>query len=222
LKAPKHPDNEFSQERLWDGFLTWFYDANIWKRMTWHGIRTLKLPLDMWNYQEIIYERKVDWVIEAGTRHGGSALFFAEALAARGAVGKVISIDIDASARQIESHPAIEFLIGDSGSPEMAAQLAAMMPENRGTLFLILDSDHSCAHVLRELETWVPFLRGGDYLVVEDSAINGHPVRPDFGPGPYEAVQKYLNAHPNTLNHDAKRERKFGSSLAPMGYFVKN
>jgi len=216
------PGNKSIEQHLWDGYLTWFYHTNVWKQMTWHGIRTLKLPSDMWNYQEIIHERKVDWVIEAGTRHGGSALFFAEALAARQARGKVISMDVDPDARQIKSHDGIEFLIGDSGSQQMVDQVAAMLPAKRGPVFLILDSDHSCVHVLRELEAWVPFLQAGDYLVVEDSAINGHPLRPNFGPGPYEAVAQFKAQHPGVLSHDAKRERKFGATQAPMGYFIKN
>lgn len=215
------PGNKSLEEHLWDGYLTWFYHTNVWKQMTWHGIRTLKLPSDMWNYQEILHERKVDWVIETGTRHGGSALFFAEALAARQAKGRVISIDIDASARQLESHPGIEFLLGDSSTQEMVDRVAAMLPQDRGPLFLILDSDHTRGHVLRELEVWVPFLRTGDYLVVEDTAINGHPVRLDFGPGPYEAVKQFIASHPGLLNHDAKRERKFGATQAPLGYFIK-
>jgi|GEM_PF-246551 len=215
------PDKESDERQVWDDYLVWFYHANIWKRMTWRGVRTLKLPSDMWNYQEIIHERKIDWVIEAGTRHGGSALFFAEALAARGAKGKVISIDIDSSAREIESHSGIDFMIGDSGSSEMVQKVAALLPDDRGPVFLILDSDHAQAHVMRELEAWVPFLRSGDYLVVEDGAINGHPVRPDFGPGPYEAVQQYLAACPGVLIRDDMRERKFGPTFAPSGYFVK-
>jgi cephalosporin hydroxylase len=216
------PGNKTIEEHLWDGYLTWFYHTNVWKQMTWHGIRTLKLPSDMWNYQEIIHERKVDWVIEAGTRHGGSALFFAEALAARNAQGKVISMDIDAAARQLDSHEKIEFLIGDSGAQAMVDRVTAMLPEKRGPIFLILDSDHACAHVLRELEVWVPFLRAGDYLLVEDGDINGHPVRPDFGPGPYEAVEQFIAKYPNVLSHDKKRERKFGCTQAPLGHFIKN
>ena len=206
---------------LWDAYLTWFYDRQVWKHMTWHGIRTLKLPSDLWNYQEIIHAHRVDWVVEAGTRHGGSALFFAQALASRQAKGRVVSIDIDAAARQVEHHAGIDFLIGDSGSQEMVDRVNRMTGPDRGPVFLILDSDHTCAHVLRELTVWVPFLRRGDYLVVEDASVNGHPVRPDFGPGPYEAVEQYLAACPGLLQHDAARERKFGATQAPMGHFIK-
>jgi len=67
----------------------------------------------------------------------------------------------------------------------------------------------------------VPVLRSGDYLVVEDTCVNGHPIRPGFGPGPWEALDAYLAAHPRELIADPLRERKFGFTAAPRGFFVK-
>ena len=202
-------------------YLRWFHESNVWKTMSWHGIRTLKLPSDVWNYQEIMFDRGIEHVIETGTRHGGSALFFAETLAAKGADGLVVSIDIDSLARQIRSHERIRFLIGDSAAPEMVEQALALLSPRRGPLFLILDSDHSRDHVLRELRAWVPKLRAGDYLVVEDTIVNGHPVRPVHGPGPWEAIEDYLAQAPGLLIHDAAREAKFGATFAVRGYYVR-
>ena len=56
-------------------------------------------------------------------------------------------------------------------------------------------------------------LVAGDYLVVEDSNINGHPVAKSFGPGPYEAIQEYFRMFPQDYDHDFDRERKFGFSF---------
>ena len=204
-----------------EAYVRWFHDGNVWKGMTWHGIRTLKLPSDIWNYQEIIFERRMEHVIETGTRHGGSAVFFAETLAARRAAGPVVSIDIDANSRQISGCQGVHFLIGDSGSPEMAAGALKLLPSARGPLFLILDSDHSRDHVLRELRTWVPRLQPGDYLVVEDTIVNGHPVRPEHGPGPWEAIEQYLAEAPGLLVHDAAREAKFGATFAVRGHYTR-
>ncbi|MSP52255.1 MAG: hypothetical protein EXQ91_07690 [Alphaproteobacteria bacterium] len=61
---------------------------------------------------------------------------------------------------------------------------------------MILDSDHAGPHVLRELTAGVPLLMPGDYLVVEDTIVNGHPVRPQFGPGSMEEIMAYLAANP--------------------------
>jgi cephalosporin hydroxylase len=203
-----------------EAYVRWFFEANVWKNMTWHGVRTLKLPSDIWNYQEIIFERRIEHVIETGTRHGGSALFFAETLAARGG-GLVVSIDIDSLSRQLVSHAGIRFLVGDSASAAMVDQAFALLPPERGPVFLILDSDHRRDHVLRELRSWVPRLRKGDYLVVEDTIVNGHPVRPEHGPGPLEAIADYLVEAPGLLEHDAAREAKFGATFAARGHYLR-
>ncbi len=205
-----------------EAYVRWFHESGVWKNMTWHGVRTLKFPSDIWNYQEIIFERGLEHVLETGTRHGGSALFFAEALAASGKGGRVVSIDINSMLREIEAHEAITFLVGDSAAPEMVEKALGLLPAQRGPILLILDSDHTRAHVLRELRAWVPKLSKGDYLIVEDTIVNGHPVRPEHGPGPLEAIAQYLEEAPGLLVHDRAREAKFGASFAARGHYVRN
>jgi cephalosporin hydroxylase len=204
-----------------EAYLRWYYDSAVWKRLSYRGVRTLKNPLDLWNYQEIIEERGIEWIVETGTRHGGSALFFADLLAARGASGLVISVDVDHDSLQIPGHERLRLLKGDSASPAILSTIRSLLPAPRAPMFVILDSDHRKAHVLRELAAYVPLMRPGDYLVVEDSCINGHPVRPDFGPGPMEAIQDFLSANPGELTPDPAREEKFGCTFAPRGYFTK-
>jgi cephalosporin hydroxylase len=118
-------------EHAADQYLRWHYEPNVWKQLAYRGVRTLKLPLDMWNYQEIIFEHDLHWVLETGTRHGGSALYFAD---------------------------------------------------------------------------------------LEDTIVNGHPVRPEFGPGPLEAVEGCLRQNPGRLVADMPRETKFGCTFAYRGY----
>lgn len=202
-------------------YLEWFYGTNVWKDLRYWG-RTLKLPLDLWNYQEIIFEDNLHWVIETGTRHGGSALFFADLLAAGGREGGVVTIDVthEALDRAATTHPRIRFLLGDSAADSIVAQTRTLIPAQRQSgLLLILDSDHAAPHVLKELTAWVPQLRRDDYLIVEDTIVNGHPVRPEFSPGPLEAVIAYLAQNPNRLRADGAREAKFGWTFAHRGYF---
>jgi cephalosporin hydroxylase len=198
-----------------------YYDLGVWKRQHYRGIRTLKVPTDLWNYQEIFTERRIEWVVETGSAHGGSALYFADLLELAKAPGKVVTIDVSHAALQIRQHPRIEFVLASSGAEETAAHVARLLPRERGALFMILDSDHSKAHVLRELEVLSPLLRRGDYLVVEDGCVNGHPVRPEFGPGPLEAIEEFLAAHPGMFLPDLEREAKFGYTAAPRGYLIK-
>jgi cephalosporin hydroxylase len=205
----------------WDYF-SWFYARNLWKNMHYRGIRTLKYPPDMWNYQEIITERGIDWVVETGSRHGGSALFFADLLTNLGRKsGKVITIDpFPEWQYDPRTVPNIAAVAKDSGDPAVAAEVHGMIPQDRKGVFLILDSDHSAKHVLRELNAHVPHLRKGDYVLVEDTVVNGHPVRLEHGPGPWEGAQEYVRANPGKLIPDVKRANKFGSTAAVDGFFT--
>jgi cephalosporin hydroxylase len=110
--------------------------------------------------------------------------------------------------------------VSSSDREQMTRLYTKFLPESRGPIFLILDSDHSAKHVLDELELHIPFLRSGDYLVVEDTVVNGHPVRPDHGPGPMEALEEYLRRHKFKLVPDKAHVNKFGSGSAHKGYFT--
>jgi cephalosporin hydroxylase len=204
-------------------YLRWYYDTQVWKQVSYRGVRTLKSVVDLWNYQEILHERRVEWIIETGTRHGGSALYFADLLSASASRGVVISVDVDHESLQIdaEAHPWLRLLRGDSASAQVLSAIRSILPPSRGPMFVILDSDHREAHVRRELAAYVPLMRPGDYLVVEDTCVNGHPVRPDFGPGPMEAVTGFVAEHPGLLVPDEVRELKFGFTFAPRGYYIR-
>jgi cephalosporin hydroxylase len=204
-----------------EDYLKYYYDTEIWTRVRYRGFPTLKLVSDLWNYQEIIDERKVQWVVETGSRFGGSTLFFADTLSVRGAKGKVISIDVGYSNRLVVDHPQIELVWGDSGAPEMVDMVKRTLGPDPGCVFFILDSDHAESHVLRELDGYVPLMKSGDYLIVEDTCVNGHPVLPEHGPGPWEAIEKWLAANPGILHHDVERENKFGVTFAPNGYYYR-
>ncbi len=205
-----------------NNYMHWYHDSNVWKNVEYRGVRTLKSVSDMWNYQEIIHTHDIGWVVETGSRHGGSGLFFADALEAKDAEGIVISVDIDSESNTAPPHPRLKFIIGDSGAANMANAIIRSLPEVRKPLFLILDSDHSKDHVVRELNAFIPLLKKSDYVVVEDTCVNGHPIRPQHGEGPYEAIHEYLELHPNMLLADKDRELKFGFTFAPDGFYIKS
>jgi cephalosporin hydroxylase len=198
-----------------DRFTNLYYDdPSTWRTTYWLGIQTAKCPLDLWIFQEIIAETKPDLIIETGTHLGGSALFLASVCDLVGN-GKVLTIDVLGDPTRPQ-HPRVTYLQGSStegGVVEEAVRLAGEAER----VMVILDSDHSEAHVFDELTRLAPLVTPGCYLVVEDTIVNGNPVLPEFGPGPGEALARYLALEPSQFVVDRSRE-KFHLTFNPGGY----
>lgn len=169
------------------------------------GIQTLKYPSDLWVYQEIVSELLPDLIVETGTWHGGSALFLAVVCDGLDH-GRVISIDIDPG-QPLPEHERITYMRGSSIDPTVLAWVREQAGRVE-TVMVILDADHSRDHVLAELEAYGDVVTPGSYLIVEDTNVNGHPVLPGHGPGPGEAVERFLRGDARFVA-DRSRERLF-------------
>lgn len=182
---------------------------------TWLGTQTLKNPLDLWVYQEIVFETEPELIIETGTYRGGSALYLASLCDLVGR-GEVVSIDIERERDDFPSHPRITYLAGRSSTdPGVVAEVRARAGD--GSTLVILDSDHSQAHVEAELAAYAPLVPVGSYLIVEDSNIGQ--IRKDLMPGPLEAIETFL-ATTDEFEIDRERE-KFLITFNPSGYLKR-
>ena len=170
-------------------FHTLFYSESGWRQNHWLGVRVLKSPFDLWIYQEILFEQRPDVIVECGTARGGSAYFLASMLDLIGA-GRVITIDIEHRDGR-PAHPRITYLTGSSTDPEIVSAVQDSIGPNERAM-VILDSDHARDHVLAEMKIYGPLVTEGHYLIVEDTNVNGHPILPNHGPGPMEAVEAFL------------------------------
>lgn len=183
------------------------------KKIFWLGKEISKLPLDSWIYQEILWELKPDVLVECGTDRGGSALFFASIFDLIGN-GEVITIDVN-DVRV--DHPRVTKIQGSSVSPEVFQKVKNITQGKKA--MVVLDSDHTRDHVLKEMELYSVLVSPDHYMVVEDSNINGHPVLPGWGPGPMEAIKKFLKNRSDFVV-DKSRE-KFGVTFNPGGFLKK-
>ncbi|HLW53836.1 MAG TPA: CmcI family methyltransferase [Candidatus Angelobacter sp.] len=201
----------------------WYYNSLVWRSTQWMGVPAQKSVSDMWNYQEILFSLKPSLLIEFGTSYGGSALFFAMILRQIGNPFQILSVDVDDSfiREPAKNDPNIELMKSSSADPAVAAHIQELKSRFPGPIFAILDSDHTKAHVLAEMLLLRPLLSRGDYVIVEDSDINGHPVLPLWGDGPYEAVEEYVSRFPNDYVRDVPREKKFGFTSAPHGFLIR-
>jgi cephalosporin hydroxylase len=188
------------------------YLSDAWTEATWLGAQTLKNPLDLWVYQEIMAETAPELVVETGTYRGGSAFFLASICDLLGA-GEIVSIDIEPVRDDYPSHPRITYLGGRSSTdPDVVTEVRARAAGKR--TLVILDSDHSQAHVEAELAVYADLVPVGGYVIVEDSNIGQ--IREDLLPGPLEAIQTFL-AGSSAFEIDPARE-KFLITFNPSGY----
>jgi len=202
-----------------DGFHKLYYDEIVtrtWDNTFWLGVLTSKCPLDLWVFQEILFEVKPDVIIETGTGTGGSALFLASMCDLMNN-GKVLTIDIEAEEAS-RKHARIAYLHGSSTSKQIIGQVKNFI-NDRDKVLVDLDSDHSMQHVLEELRIYSRFVTKGSYIIVEDTNMNGHPVCPEFGLGPMEAVEEFLKENKDFVV-DKSRE-KFLLTFNPRGYLKR-
>jgi cephalosporin hydroxylase len=191
--------------------------------VNWMGVQTLQTPMDMLAFQEILFEHRPDLVIETGSYQGGSALFLACMMDILDH-GRVISIDLlpiweRLTSAQRPEHDRITWLKGDSVSKEIRRRVQDEVDQVR-TVMVILDSDHSRGHVARELQAYAPMVSVGHYLIVQDTNLNGHPVNLEHGPGPWEAVAKFLEDQAGAFAIDVSRE-KWLVSFNPGGFLIR-
>lgn len=191
------------------------YTSDAWTHARWLGAQALKNPLDLWVYQEIVFETRPELIVETGTYRGGSALYLASLCDLVGG-GEVVSIDVEPLRDDYPEHPRLTYLGGRSSTHPDVLEEVRRRAAGR-SLLVILDSDHSQAHVEAELAAYAPLVPVGCYVIVEDSNIGQ--IRKDLMPGPREAVETFL-ASTRDFEIDHSRE-KFLITFNPSGYLKR-
>lgn len=173
---------------------------------SWMGRPIIQLPEDMVRAQEAIFQIKPTVIIETGIAHGGSLIYNAGLLKTMGIDGRVIGVDIEIRAhnrKAIEEHflfPYITLVEGSSTDPGIVGRVAeSIRPDDKVIVFL--DSNHSKAHVLAELEAYCDMVTPGSYIVATDGVMLTVADVPRAGENwdednPVAAVREFLKTHP--------------------------
>jgi cephalosporin hydroxylase len=211
--------DDLSDREITDRFtVLWGHASDTWRKNSFLGIRTLQNPLDVWITFEIIHKVKPDVIVETGTHHGGSAALWAMFLEHVNPEGCVITIDIENESAEARALPIsrrrVDYLIGSSTDPEIVEEVRRRVAGK--SVLVILDSAHYMDHVLHELRAYAPMVPRGSYIIVQDTAMNGNPTAPGYGPGPYEAVEAFL-AENKDFVADRSRERLMMTN-SPRGF----
>ena len=187
----------------------------VFERIHYRGVPTWKNALDLWIYQEIIWECEIDVVIEIGVRHGGTTLWLSDLLRnVRGESATVISIDLERPALALPVN--VHFIRGDSIAPETVAE-AHLVGRERRTL-VIADGNHAAHHVLTELRLYSPLVSEGSYFIAEDGIVDLMEWK-EYVPGPLVAARQFLS-ETDEFVLDRSRE-KFLLTYAPGGFLKR-
>jgi cephalosporin hydroxylase len=151
------------------------WDAKYVYNFTWYGRPVIQLPDDLITLQEVFFSVEPDVVVETGIAHGGSLVFYASLCRILGK-GRVVGIDVEIrphNAKALRTHPLaalITVIEGDSTAPETVEQVRReIQPADR--VLVVLDSNHTKAHVAAELEAYGPLVTPGSYIIATDGGI---------------------------------------------------
>jgi cephalosporin hydroxylase len=173
--------------------------------VTWLGIPIIQIPEDILMVQELLWKIRPDIVVESGVAHGGALILYASIMELLGR-GHVVGVDIEIrkyNRLAIESHPMarrITLVEGSSTDTATLEVVRGLVPRGSRTM-VMLDSNHTRAHVREELELYAPMVTPGSYLVVFDEVMPMVADSPNAKPGwdldnPLEAVHDFLSTHP--------------------------
>lgn len=212
---------------------SWFKASEKYEysyHFTWLGRPIIQYPQDIIALQEIIWKVKPDLIIETGIARGGSLIFSASILELIGN-GKVLGVDIDIRKHnkiEIEKHSMYKriTMIEGSSIDETIVKKVYKIARGKKRILLILDSNHTHEHVLKEMELYSPLVTRGSYMIVFDTVIEDtsepskllHNKRPwGKGNNPKTAVREFLKNN-NRFVNDVEIENKLMITVAPCGY----
>jgi cephalosporin hydroxylase len=194
---------------------------------TWMGVPVIQFPQDLIALQEIVVKVAPEVIIETGVAHGGGTIFLASMLELLGGDRRVIAIDVEVRPHNravIETHAMARRITLIEGSSVEPAVIERVNRSARGKRTLVvLDSDHTHAHVLAELRAYEALVGRGSYLVVLDTIVERMSAeeigdRPwAAGNSPLSAVREFLREN-KRFDVDRELEDTLLITVAPDGY----
>jgi len=199
----------------------------------WLGERFFHLPGDMVALQHLFWNIRPEVALLTGVAAGGGQIFAASMMGLLGPGGngearRVIAIDpiVRESVRKaFGQHPhggSIDVIEGDSIDDAVFADVRRRVG-SRGPVLVVLDLNHTHAHVHRELELYGSLVTPGSYMVVLDTIMEDLPEEhfagKPYGKGnnPGTATRAFL-AETDHFVVDTDIEDRVLMTLAPGGF----
>lgn len=184
----------------------WIHQTNFM------GQPALQLPQDMFAMAEIIWKIKPEIIVELGSCWCGTTLFLTSVLNTCNPDGHVFGIDIyqpEDLKRRIyntclnNSLHHCHLITSSSIDTNLINVIENLSLNTLGKtrILVIMDSDHTESHLLKELDMWFPLVPPESYIVVCDTVIEKLPEEQErireWGPenNPATALDKFMKLH---------------------------
>lgn len=197
---------------LRDKSLRWMQSADQYKysyNFRWMGLPIIKYPNDIVILQEIFWQVKPDLIIETGIARGGSIIFSASMQKMMDIQNaEVVGIDIyitDETKEVIAKHALSDkiTIYEQSSTDDNIIKLLDPHIENKKSVLVILDSDHTHKHVYKELKIYSQLVTVDSFLILPDTFIEFFSAgyykdrEWDVGNNPYTALSTFLSEDSN-------------------------
>lgn len=181
----------------------------------YRGVPCLKSPLDLAIYSTLLWDAKPRTVFEIGSKAGGSALFFRDAMRSSGVDGSIVSIDLLPPPLVSER---ILFCEGDVHDLAATFQRNDLYSRPRPWL-VVEDSAHTSTACRAALQFFAKHLQAGEYIVIEDGVLDELGWSDRYDGGPNRAIAHFLRDEPGVFEITAYCDM-FGinATFNPNGY----
>ncbi len=198
------------------------------------GIPLMKFPEDLRVYEHIMWLESVEVVLELGTQHGGSALWFRDRLRTLASYGRirdpwVVSVDLDVSTARTELSAVdpnyadqITLVQGDVLDPSLTESVRRLIGTDRSCL-VVEDLAHTYDTTMASLCAFSPLVSEGAFFIVEDGSVDVEEMRahPDWPRGVIPAIHDWL-ATPEGQGFRQRRDLElYGMSCHPEGFLQR-
>ncbi|GAA6617111.1 CmcI family methyltransferase [Scytonema sp. NUACC26] len=179
-------------------------------KYSYKGTQMIKNPFDFALYPLLLWNLQPRTIIEIGSNRGGSALWLGDMLNNFGIDGHIFSVDI----LKVTSvnHPRVTFMEGNGQALDeiFTPDFLESLPH---PLLMIEDADHSYETSKYVLEFFHPYLKKGEYIVIEDGIISDLTQDISYNSGPHRALKEFLSKHGNEYEVDSNYCDFFGYNI---------
>ena len=138
-----------------------------WNHSKWKGLTLMKDPMTLNTYLMMIQEIRPKTILEFGTYDGGSALWMEDMIKTLSLNCDIHTFDINQERVKLPLDTNIKFHTLDNHKINEFIDQEKSLFENLESPILIIEDSHENSNGL--IKAINPFLRSGDYIVIEDT-----------------------------------------------------